>query len=66
MITLYSTHCPQCKALEMKLNKKNIEYTICDDEAEMKRLGFKAAPILQVDEGKYLPFTDAIKWVNAQ
>ena len=38
MITLYSTHCPQCKALEMKLNKKKIEYTICDDQEEMKRL----------------------------
>ena len=24
MIILYSTHCPQCKALEMKLNKKKV------------------------------------------
>jgi len=65
MITLYSTHCPQCKALEMKLNKKKIEYTICDDVKEMERLGFKAAPILAVD-GNYLPFTSAIQWVNGQ
>lgn len=65
MITLYSTHCPQCKALEMKLNKKKIEYTICDDVKEMERLGFKAAPILAVD-GNYLPFPSAIQWVNGQ
>ena len=66
MITLYSTHCPQCKALEMKLNKKNIEYTICDDQEEMKRLKFSSAPILKVDDETYLPFAAAIKWVNAQ
>jgi hypothetical protein len=50
----------------MKLNKKNIEYTICDDEEEMKKLGFKAAPILKIDDETYLPFANAIKWVNAQ
>lgn len=66
MITLYSTHCPQCKALEMKLNKKNIEYTICDDSKEMEKLGFKAAPMLKVDDETCLPFATAIKWVNAQ
>lgn len=66
MIILYSTHCPQCKALEMKMNKKGIKYTICDDEEKMKELGFMSAPILKVDETTYLPFANAIKWVNAQ
>lgn len=66
MIILYSTHCPQCKALEMKLNKKKVEYEICDDTQEMERLGFRAAPMLKIDEETYLPFTNAIKWVNAQ
>ena len=66
MITLYSTHCPQCKALEMKLNKKGIEYTICDDQGKMKELGFSSAPMLQVDDESYLPFASAIKWVNSQ
>ena len=35
-IKLYTTHCPQCKALEMKLNKKSIEYTTNDNIEEMK------------------------------
>ena len=65
MIILYSTHCPQCKALEMKLNKKKIEYTICDDETEMKKLGFTSAPMLDVD-GTHYNFSNAIKWVNSQ
>jgi glutaredoxin len=65
MITLYSTHCPQCKALEMKLNKKKIEYIVCDDENKMKELGFTSAPILDVDGTTYT-FANAIKWVNSQ
>jgi len=65
MITLYSTHCPQCKALEMKLNKKKIEYIVCDDENKMKELGFTSAPMLDVDGTTYT-FANAIKWVNSQ
>ena len=65
MITLYSTHCPQCKALEMKLNKKKIKYTICDDQNKMKELGFTSAPMLDVDGTTYT-FANAIKWVNSQ
>lgn len=65
MIVLYSTHCPQCKALEMKLNKKKIEYTICDDQEKMKALGFSSAPMLDVD-GTIYNFTNAVKWVNSQ
>lgn len=65
MVKLYTTHCPQCKALEMKLNKAGIEYEWNDDMVLMNKLGFKAAPVLEVD-GEYLNFTQAIKWVNEQ
>ena len=64
-IKLYTTHCPQCKALETKLEKKAIEFESCDNIEEMKTLGFKAAPVLKVDEN-YLNFSEAIKWVNNQ
>ena len=65
MIKLYSTNCPKCKALEMKMGKKGIEYEVHTDMEEMKRLKFAAAPILEVD-GQYLDFSKAIKWINAQ
>jgi len=65
MVKLYTTHCPQCKALEMKLNKAGIEYEWNDDIALMGQLGFKAAPVLEVN-GEYLNFSQAIKWVNEQ
>lgn len=63
MIKLYSTNCPQCQALETKLNKANIEFEICNDVEIMKARGFKAAPMLETDEGTF-NFSQAIKWVN--
>lgn len=49
----------------MKLKKAEIEYIWNDDMVLMNQLGFKAAPVLEVD-GKYLNFSQAIKWVNEQ
>lgn len=64
-VTFYSTHCPKCKVLEMKLKQKNINYTENDNVEEMLSLGIQSAPALSVDDKIYL-FTDAIKWVNSQ
>lgn len=66
MIKLFSTNCPKCKVLVMKLDKKNISYEVCTDMDEMMALGIKAAPMLQVDDNTLLDFNNAIKWVNAQ
>lgn len=64
-VTFYSTHCPKCKVLEMKLKQKNINYTENDNVEEMLSLGIQSAPALSVDNKIYL-FTDAVKWVNSQ
>ena len=66
MIQLYSTNCPKCKVLEMKLQKKNIEYSVFTDVDAMLEKGIKAAPMLELDDGERLDFNNAIKWVNAQ
>ena len=66
MIKLYSTNCPKCKVLETKLNMKGIQYDISTDVNEMLAMGIKAAPVLQLDNGKLLLFADAVKWVNGQ
>ena len=65
MIILYSTHCPQCYALEMKLNKANIEYVVCNDVELMKKMGFQSAPVLETPEGIF-NFSEAVKWVNSK
>ena len=48
-IILYTTHCPQCKILENKLQSKNISYEVCEDLDTMLMKGFRSAPNLEVD-----------------
>lgn len=63
-IILYSTNCPKCHVLEMKLKQKNIPFKINTDADEMIKLGFSEAPILKVDD-KYLGFSEANKYINS-
>ena len=65
MIKMYSTHCPKCKVLSMKLAQKGIDFTEIDDMEEMQNLGLKSAPALDID-GKILDFNAAIAWVREQ
>jgi len=65
MVILYSTHCPQCKALEMKLQKAMINYAVCTDKETMEKKGFKSAPMLETSDGTF-NFSDAVKWVNSK
>ena len=64
MIKLYSTNCPKCRALEMKLERAGIQYEVCNDLVEMTRRDFASAPMLETDDGLF-DFLEAIKWVNA-
>ena len=66
MVKLYSTRCPKCKVIEMKLKQKGIEYEEITDVNAMLELGIKSAPMLGLEDGKLLNFTDAVKWVNNQ
>jgi len=65
MIKLYSTHCPQCNALELKLKRAHIDYEVCDDQEVMATMGLKAAPALDIGN-RILNFSQAVKWVNSQ
>lgn len=62
-IIFYSTHCPKCKVLEMKLKKKNIPYVENNSVDEMLALGIQSAPALSVD-GVVYSFKEANDWVN--
>jgi len=64
-IILYSTHCPKCKVLTLKLDKKHIPYTVETSVDKMLALGLKTAPALSVD-GTIMPFAEANAWVNNQ
>ena len=62
-VTVYTTHCPKCKAVETKLKSKNIDYIEITDENEMQKLGFQSVPVIDVD-GKIMNFSEAINWIN--
>lgn len=62
-ITLYSTKCPKCRILEMKLKSKNIEYEEINDVDTMTEKGFSSAPMLEVD-GEVMDFKTANDWIN--
>ena len=62
-VVLYSTGCPQCKILKAKLDQAGIQYTVITDQAVMTAMGFKSAPMLQIDNETF-KFTDAIQWIR--
>lgn len=64
-IIMYSTTCPKCRVLEMKLKAKGIDHSVVTDVDEMVAKGMTSAPALEVD-GKMMDFSEAIKWLNAR
>ena len=61
---LYTTGCPLCKTLEMKLSRAGVSYTKITDTDEMERLGFQSVPVLYA-KGKYMNFSEAMDFMNA-
>ena len=62
-IILYTTHCPMCKMLRLKLDKANVQYEICDDVDLMISKGYKKAPMLEVD-GNVMSLKEALTWLE--
>lgn len=66
--TLYSTGCPNCKALEHMLVTRNIEFTlIAATPSEMLAKGWSSTPILVVnDTDEALTFFEAYKRIKEE
>lgn len=64
-IILYTTHCPKCKVLTLKLNQKGVQFTECEDTAVMREKGLQSVPALQVGD-EILDFTHAVAWINGR
>lgn len=64
-VVFYSTHCPKCKVLELKLKQKNINFEENNDVELMLQKGFKSAPVLEVD-GVVYNFKEAVEWIGEQ
>lgn len=64
-IILYTTQCPKCNILKLKLDEKGIIYHEVEDVEIMKDLGISAVPVLSVN-GVLKEFKAAVDWVNQQ
>lgn len=64
-VIFWSTHCPRCKVLEVKLKQKGIDYEENNSVDEMTAKGFKEAPKLEVD-GVVMDFKQAVDWIKEQ
>lgn len=62
-VILYTTHCPKCRVVEMKLKQKGVNYEECDDVDKMLSLGLTSAPCLQVGD-ILLDFVEAVEYIN--
>lgn len=63
-IILYTTHCPQCKLVEMLLNKNNLEFEENTNIEEMKSLGITSVPVLSID-GKLYDTRAAVSFLSS-
>ena len=64
-VVMYSTNCPKCRVLEMKLKAKGIGHSVVTDVDEMVAKGMTSAPALEVD-GELMGFAEAMRWVSAR
>ncbi len=62
-VILYTTHCPKCRVVEMKLKQKGVNYEECDDVDKMLNLGLTSAPAIQVGD-RILDFVEAVEYIN--
>lgn len=71
-VILWSTHCPRCKVLELKLQQKGVKYEVNNGIEDKEKVveammakGFAEAPKLEVD-GVVMGFKDAVDWLKEQ
>ncbi len=64
MINLYTTGCPKCKILEMKLNQKHIKFNEISDMGKLKEKNILSVPVMEID-GNIFDFATSVKLVNS-
>lgn len=65
-VKIYTTStCPKCRVLKMKMDQKGIKYEEIDGASSelLVSKGIAEAPILQVDDGDLMNFSEANKWI---
>ena len=67
MVKIYTTDtCTKCAVLKSKMDAKEIAYETVSDINEIKKLGIRSVPYIQVDDGELMDFATANAWINEQ
>ena len=64
MTVFSSSTCPKCKVLKFKMDKAGLIYEVNENLDDMKELGIKTLPVLQLSNGDLLDFGAAIAFVK--
>ena len=65
-VIVYSADwCPKCQVLKKKLASKFIEHKTIKDEDIMDELGIDELPMMSVDGGPLMNFSEARNWVDS-
>lgn len=64
MTVFSSSTCPKCKVLKIKLDKAGLIYEVNENLEDMRELGIKTLPVLQLSNGDLLDFGAAIAFVK--
>lgn len=64
MTVFSSATCPKCKVLKIKMDKAGLVYEVNENLDDMRELGIKTLPVLQLSNGDLLDFGAAIAFVK--
>lgn len=66
-MTVYSTGCPQCKVLKLKLADKNVDFNLVEDKDEVikaaEKYGMTNVPFMVIEDKAY-NFVESIKYIT--
>lgn len=63
MILHTTETCPKCKVVKMKLEQAGLEVEINQDISKMETLGIQQVPVLELNNGSLLDFSQIIKYI---
>lgn len=64
-ILYHQQGCGMCKAVEMLLERKGIEYDSCENVEEMIQKGITATPTLEVDGQRFVK-KECLDYINSR
>lgn len=63
-IKFFTIDCPRCNVLQKKMDRKGVNYEVIKSEKIFKEKNITVFPMLSIDDGPLMNFTEANAWVN--